>query len=88
MTPQHASDCLHHFICPAAMHSPEGNPGDIGVLLGRHAPGTLKASVMGLVDDEVTFVMTDIEGSTSLWEWWVSSTFSAIQLLIGTFPSD
>lgn len=35
----------------------------------RHAPGTLKTSVMGLMDDEVTFVMTDIEGSTSLWEW-------------------
>ncbi|KAK9834423.1 hypothetical protein WJX74_001487 [Apatococcus lobatus] len=41
----------------------------MAVLYARHAPGTLKASVMGLVDDEVTLVMTDIEGSTSLWEW-------------------
>ena len=41
----------------------------VAVPPGRHAPGTLKASVMGLVDDEVTLVMTDIEGSTSLWEW-------------------
>ncbi|KAK9822556.1 hypothetical protein WJX74_004389 [Apatococcus lobatus] len=38
----------------------------------RHPPGTLAKGVgksVGLVFQEVTLVMTDVQGSTELWEW-------------------
>ena len=40
---------------------------------GRHAPGGIPLAqariVTGQVSTDVTMVMTDVEGSTALWEW-------------------
>lgn len=41
---------------------------------GRSPPGTLKEGLseqLGLVPKEVTIVMTDVQGSSRLWEWCV-----------------
>lgn len=43
----------------------------------RHKPGTLRADQaqdLGLIHKEVTLVLTDVQASSSLWEWWASST--------------
>ncbi|KAK9815654.1 hypothetical protein WJX72_007454 [[Myrmecia] bisecta] len=48
-----------------------------------HAPGTLKetaAKKLGLVHKEITLVMTDVEGSTELWEWNPEVTKKAIDM--------
>ena len=45
----------------------------------RKPPGTLPAGTgksLGLMDKEITVLVSDVEGSTALWEEWVAWTFT------------
>ena len=49
------------------------------LLCHRQPPGTLKeglAEQLGLVSKEVSIVMTDVQGSSRLWEWYALALLS------------